>query len=128
MVKKYFVVITLLALLVMLVFGGLVQIPAASAQEGGANKISGLLGLQIEAKLRAQEAAPLAEGQIDILQPMQAEGVTISSLDKQKIFIHSVTELSQSQIEELESLGLTLYLDSWIPPLKNRTASPAHRL
>ncbi len=108
-----------LALLVPLFFGGVVQIPTASAQDDGDNKISGLLRLQVEAKLRAREAGPLTEGQIDILQPMWAAGMELGDLNKQQIFIHLDQPLSQAQIAELESMGLTLYPDSWIPPLKN---------
>ncbi len=117
--RRYFAVLTLLALLIPLILGGVFQAPAASAQDGESNKISGLLALQVEAKLRARQAAPLAEGQVDSVLAMQAMGMRVEDLNKQRVFIHLAQPLNQSQIEELESIGLTLYPDSWIPPLKN---------
>jgi hypothetical protein len=40
-------------------------------------------------------------------------------MQNQRIFIHLNSELTASQIEELKALGITLYLDSWIPPVGN---------
>lgn len=94
----------------------------AAAQDSENDKISGLLALQVEAKLRALEVAPLEEGRVNILPAMQAMGMKLEDLNKQRIFIHLDQPLNQSQIEELESMGLTLYLDSWIPPLQNHPA------
>ena len=118
MMRKYFATLGLLALLIPLVFGGTFQVPTALAQDGNNNKISGLLALQVEAKLRAVDAGgvteALEEGQVDILQAM---GMRVDDLDKQTVFIHLAQEPSQSQIEQLEAIGITLYLDSWIPPV-----------
>lgn len=120
--RKYFAILGLLALLITLILGG---IPNAMAQEPNAShKISSLLATQVAAKTRAvttggvQPAleASSRKGRVDILQAM---GVKVEDLHKQAIFIHLAQEPSQSQIAELQSLGLTLYLDSWIPPLKN---------
>ena len=48
---------------------------------------------------------------------MKNMGMRIDNLEIQRIFIHLNEELSQSQIEELKAMGVTLYLDSWIPPV-----------
>ena len=118
-------ILGVLALLIPLVFGGTFQVPIASAQDGeNSTKISGLLKLQVEAKLRAGEVGgmpaaleeSLQAGRVDIL---QTPGIRLEDLDKQQIFIHFSQEPSQSQIQELEAMGLTLQLDSWIPPLEN---------
>jgi hypothetical protein len=39
-----------------------------------------------------------------------------------KIFIYLEKEPTLEQIEELESLGVTVYLDSWIPPVEAHPA------
>lgn len=41
----------------------------------------------------------------------------VDNLEIQRIFIHLSQEPSQSQIEEFEAMVITLYLDSWIPPV-----------
>jgi len=118
--KKYFAILGLLVLLIPLVFGNIFDTSTAAAKdEDNSTKISGLLKLQLEAKLHALEAKPFEEDHVDILQAMQADGAEVINLNKQRIFIHASEELSQSQIEELEDMGLTLYLDSWIPPVNN---------
>ncbi|UCG55289.1 MAG: S8 family serine peptidase, partial [Dehalococcoidia bacterium] len=118
--KKYFTILGLLVFLISLVFGDTFDASTASAQDDANNtKISGLLALQVEAKLRSLEAKPLEEGRVDILQAMQAAGAEVMPLNKQRVFIYSVDKLSQSQIEELDDMGLTLYRDSWIPPVNN---------
>jgi subtilisin family serine protease len=43
----------------------------------------------------------------------------LDDLNKQRIYIHFADKPSRSQVAELEAIGVTLYLDSWIPPLKN---------
>jgi len=53
----------------------------------------------------------------DRLEIMKNIGMRVDNLEIQRIFIHLSQELNTSQIEELEAMGLTLYLDSWIPPV-----------
>ncbi len=120
--RKYLAILGLLALLVPLVLGGISQ-PNASAQEPEAqNKISSLLTAQVAAKARAVKAggvqpaleASLRESRFDIL---QTPGIRLENLNKQRLFIHFAQEPSQSQVAELEAMGITPYLDSWIPPV-----------
>ncbi|MFC1964939.1 hypothetical protein ACFLWG_02920 [Chloroflexota bacterium] len=53
----------------------------------------------------------------DRLETMKDLGMRIDNLGVQRIFIHLNQELSTSQIQELEAIGITLYPDSWIPPV-----------
>jgi len=115
--RKYFAALTVLILLTLLVSTGVIPAPVTSAQDGGSGKISGLLALQVQAKLRAQAGAPLAEGQVNILEALQEQGGTPGPVNKQRIFLYSTNRLSQVQIQELGTMGLTLYPDSWIPPV-----------
>ncbi|MFC1981111.1 S8 family serine peptidase [Chloroflexota bacterium] len=121
--RRCLIILGFLALITQLFSGSIYQTGGVQAQESDeGGKISSLLSLQVEAKLRAVEAGgmqaaletSLQAGHVDIL---QAQGIRLVDLDKQRIFIHSLEELGQSQVEELESMGLTLYLDSWIPPV-----------
>ena len=43
----------------------------------------------------------------------------VDDLESQRIFIHMEKLPDDSHIEELESIGVVLYIDSWIPPLEN---------
>ena len=53
----------------------------------------------------------------DRLETMRNMGMLIDDLEIQRIFIHLTQELNPSQIKEIETIGITLYLDSWIPPV-----------
>jgi len=48
---------------------------------------------------------------------MKNMGMRVDNLEIQLIFIHLGQELNTPQIEALEAMGITLYLDSWIPPV-----------
>ena len=75
-------------------------------------KASALLLSQIE--LRQQQ---IAEPTAERLEQMKAMGIRVDDLEIQRIFVHLTKELNSSQVEELEAIGITLYLDSWIPPV-----------
>ena len=77
-----------------------------------AKKASALLLLQIDLREK-QLAAPSPER----LKQMKAMGMRTDNLGIQRIFIHLVQELTPSQIDELEAIGITHYPDSWIPPV-----------
>lgn len=117
--RKYLAILLIFALLTPLAFGVMFETPTVKAQDGANKaKISSLLGIQVEAKRRALQVAPLAEGQIDMSKAMQARGAMVTPLNQQRIFIHTSEELNQAQVKELEAMGLTLYPDSWIPPVR----------
>ena len=76
------------------------------------DKVSSLLLAQV--KLRKEQ---IADPTSDRLETMKNMGMRIDNLEIQRIFIHLSQELNASQIEELESMGIILYLGSWIPPV-----------
>ncbi len=55
----------------------------------------------------------------DRLTIMKGLGMNVDNLGVQRIFIHLNQALTPSQIQELKAMGITLYLDSWIPPVGN---------
>ena len=75
-------------------------------------KVSSQLLAQVNLR-REQMADPTS----DRLEIMKSMGMRVDNLEIQRIFIHLSQELNPSQIGELESMGITLYLDSWIPPV-----------
>ncbi len=75
-------------------------------------KVSSQLLAQVNLK-KEQIANPTP----DRLELMKNMGLRIDNLEIQRIFIHLSQELNPPQIEELEDIGVTLYLDSWIPPV-----------
>lgn len=75
-------------------------------------KVSSQLLTQINLR-KAQIATPTS----DRLRTMKDMGMNADNLQIQRIFIHLTKELNQSQIEELKTMGITLYLDSWLPPV-----------
>ncbi len=75
-------------------------------------KISSLLLTQINLK-KEQIDNPTTE-RLNILMEM---GMMVDNLGNQRIFIHFEHELNDAQVKELQTMGLTLYLDSWIPPV-----------
>jgi len=77
-----------------------------------ATKASALLLLQIDLR-EEQLAAPTPER----LEQMKAMGMRTDNLGMQRIFIHLAQEPTQSQIDELEAMGIIPYPDSWIPPV-----------
>ena len=75
-------------------------------------KINSLLLTQINLK-KEQTDNPTDER----LNTMRQMGMMVDNLEKQRIFIHLERELNDAQVKELQNMGLTLYLDSWIPPV-----------
>ena len=59
----------------------------------------------------------LSDPNSDRLEMMQNMGMSVDNLEIHRIFINLYQELTTSQIDELESMGIILYLDSWIPPV-----------
>ena len=50
---------------------------------------------------------------------MQTMGMRTDYLGTQRIFIYLAQQLTPAQITELTGLGITVYPDSWIPPVGN---------
>jgi hypothetical protein len=75
-------------------------------------KVSTRLVNQIELR-KAQIDNPTPER----LTTMQALGMNLDPLQVQRIFIHLNQPLTQVQVQELEGMGIKVYLESWIPPV-----------
>ncbi len=73
-------------------------------------KVSSLLLAQVN--LRKEQIANPTPDRLELMKNM---GMGVDNLEIQRIFIHLSQELNTSQIEELEAMGIILYLDSWIP-------------
>jgi hypothetical protein len=73
-------------------------------------KATSLLLIQIN--LRRQQ---LADPTPERLEQMQARGMNTKDLEIQRIFAHFAQEPTVEQLDELESMGITPYPDSWIP-------------
>jgi hypothetical protein len=78
------------------------------------SKASSLLLLQISLR-REQLASPTPER----LSQMQSQGMNTTNLNVQRIFIYLKQPLTPAQTSELQALGITIYLNSWIPPAGN---------
>ncbi|MFC1938144.1 hypothetical protein ACFLWH_00570 [Chloroflexota bacterium] len=59
----------------------------------------------------------ITEPSTERLETMKRLGMAVDNLEIQRIFIHLSQELNQTQVEELQAMGMTLYLDSWITPV-----------
>lgn len=101
---------TIVALMISLLF----IFPMSCTDTGAtaSEKISGLLLTQVNLK-KEQIDKPTTER----LNMMRQMGMMVDNLENQRIFIHLQRELDESQVKELQDMGLTLYLDSWIPPV-----------
>jgi subtilisin family serine protease len=86
-----------------------ISFPAADSEA----KVSALLSLQVEAKLRCQQVQ-LTTGELSM---MQARGMNMEDLETQRVFIHLAQEPTVKQLDGLESMGIIPYPDSWIPPV-----------
>ena len=70
--------------------------------------------LLAQVNLRKEQIADPTPERLELMQNM---GMRVDNLEIQRIFIHLEQALNTSRIEELKAMGLTLYLDSWIPPV-----------
>ncbi|MBI2472881.1 MAG: S8 family serine peptidase [Planctomycetes bacterium] len=77
-------------------------------------KIGGLLQLQIQLRKSYREQ-PTSER----IKAMQRMGIKTAEIDKQLVYIHVKRKLNSTNIASLNKIGVTVYEDSWIPPLEN---------
>jgi hypothetical protein len=80
-------------------------------------KATSLLLIQIN--LRRQQ---LADPSPERLEQMQLMGMNTEDLEIQRVFIHFVQEPTVEQLDELESMGITPYPESWIPSAEGPSA------
>ncbi len=77
------------------------------------SKISALLARQIDLKLEAAAAASPGKA----LKALDASGANTGELQSQLVYLYMAKPPDGKQISELQSLGMTVYPDSWIPPV-----------
>ncbi len=87
------------------------------AQGPADSKISSLLDIQVKEKNRRLGAGRTPRP-ANTASP-QSAGSTLSTVQTQKLFLHFDRYPVPAQVSELESLGVTLYLSSWLPPTPN---------
>jgi len=115
--------LSLLLILALLILS-LPQTPALAQNPQPGSKISSLLALQVETKLRLLQGE-LPEGMVNILElshngkQLKTLPLQTQELSTQQVFVYLSQPPSQLQIGQLEAMGITLYLDSWIPPVGN---------
>jgi subtilisin family serine protease len=117
--KRIAKILALSLILAILILGSLSQAPTSAQNPQPSSKISSLLLIQVETKQRlANSELPAEMASIPGLsQNSQQPPKALTGLSTQRIFIYLTEPPGQPQIEELEALGLSLYLDSWIPPV-----------
>ncbi len=81
-----------------------------------ANKATSELTMQISLR-KNQIKSPTQER----LAQMQTLGMQAQVLNVQRVFIYLFQPLTPSQESELKALGITPYLDSWVPPAGNNS-------
>ena len=67
-----------------------------------------------QVKLREDQ---IAEPNTQRLEQMKEMGMRVDNLGIQQIFIYLAQAPNAAQIAELKTMGLTIYMDSWIPPV-----------
>jgi len=101
---------TVIAFLILLLF--ILPASCSDTETTASEKISSLLLTQVNLK-KEQIDNPTTER----LEMMRNMGMVVDNLESQRIFIHLEHELDDARVKELQTMGLTLYLDSWIPPV-----------
>ncbi|NUO09925.1 MAG: S8 family serine peptidase [Candidatus Brocadia sp.] len=79
-------------------------------------KISGLLRLQMQ--LRSSYVEQPTPERLNAMQKMGMKTVA-EEIDRQLVYIHVKRKLDATKIASLKEIGVKVYVDSWIPPLKN---------
>jgi subtilisin family serine protease len=97
-------------------------LPASADDDTAAGtKISSRLSLRLMTKMEAISAAD-TQGETDlpgIVEQAYGEG---TDLRREKVFLYFTEQPTAAQLNELASLGVTAYPDSWIPPVGNHPA------
>jgi hypothetical protein len=93
-------------------------IASLSCTENAVTKTKASSALIAQVALRQQQLATPTE---DRLQQMQSMGMRTDDLGTQRIFVYLKQRLNPAQITELTGLGITVYPDSWIPPVGNHS-------
>ncbi len=102
----------LLAALLILLAGPWWPKPAEAQPATSAGKISSLLGAQLQLKSRTFAAGGPMQAQTGV----SGAPLVTAPISRQKVFLHLKEFPSPDQVAELQNLGVSIYVDSWIPP------------
>jgi hypothetical protein len=102
----------MLAFLFILILG--LSVSACSQNAVTQKKASSALLAQIALRQQQQDNPT-----IERLSQMQQMGMQTIDFKVQRVYIYLAQQLTSNQAAELTSLGINLYLDSWIPPVGN---------
>lgn len=109
---------------VLMITAGLVVLPlllaACATAEPAGNTDNVDVNDKISVELLSQvtlRRAQISQPALERLELMKNMGMRVDNLEIQMIFIHLEEAPSTARVGELEALGMTLYLDSWIPPV-----------
>jgi Tol biopolymer transport system component len=83
------------------------------------SKVSGLLSLHVQIKKNQMTKSSDDELKSLVLDQQSIDEIILTDIDKERVFLHFTEQPTESQIQELNSLGVTVYSDSWIPPVNN---------
>ncbi len=86
----------------------------AGMDDKAGKKISGLLHLQIKIRKSYREQPTTQR-----LAAMRNIGMRTPEVETQLVYLHAKRKLSASKIKSLKKIGVTVYEDSWIPPVKS---------
>jgi hypothetical protein len=118
--RKDYIINELVRLIIAISVVFLILLPISCFNTETTNENTEVINEKVSSQLLAQ--VNLRNDQIenptsDRLNTMANMGMNLDNLEVQRIFIHLGQELDGFQIEELKTMGLILYLDSWIPPV-----------
>ena len=85
--------------------------------ETNSSKVSSLLSLHI--KMKQTQAVEPSQTALKPLGVDQQSIEETTPVDTERVFLHFTQPPSADQISELNSLGVTVHPNSWIPPINN---------
>ncbi len=118
-------ILGIIGALVLLFVNSFVAVPTAASEPNAASpggtittgsKISSLLAMHVKMKqVQANKESQATMKPLGIDSP----SAEITFVNTERVFLHFAQKPTDLQIKDLESLGVTVYPDSWIPPVGN---------
>jgi len=112
-VPKLFGIIAILVLL--FVSGGWIAPVKAAGSPAVGSKISSLLAIQIKEKL--SEASSSGQSTVKPFADDSPSNTETTLANQEEVFLHFAQKPSSSQLNDLTALGVTVYPNTWIPPV-----------
>jgi subtilisin family serine protease len=96
--------------------------PTRAADPPPASKISSFLNLRIKAKVALASRPAMLHRAAAPVKVDRGAVADDQSLTREQVFIYFAQRPTPKQVSELAAIGVTVYPDSWIPPLGNHPA------